>query len=195
MIFFVPARRGSVRLPGKNTSILRGRPMIEWTFDAAKDACGFGDRVIVSTDDDVVAGLARARGFKVLARPEHLCESGARMNDVIAHHAKDFIFRFQHGIVVLYPTSPLRTSAHIRSAIESWSHSPNTDRIGLMSVSPVTHRPVGLMSVDDVGLLRMNQADGATYYRRQDMPDHYRANGAIYVLPMKAIRDGKVDAQ
>lgn len=193
MIYFIPARKGSQRLPGKNTAICGGRRLIEWTFDAAEDSLERWDKVVVSTDDAAVAAMARHRGFKVIDRPSALAGGDAKMNHVIAFHAKEF--RMHYGVVVLYPTSPLRTAQHIREAMAVWQHAASAETTSVMSCSPVTHRPYGLMSVDEVGLLQLNSPDGAKFYQRQGMPEPLRANGAIYVLPTKAIREGLVDAQ
>lgn len=195
MLFFIPARRGSNRVPHKNTRIVGGQPLIKWTFDYI-EAMGsaVSKATIVSTDDPDVVELARPFGFQILSRPDRLCDDKSKMNDVLTYHLDDFK-RLPGGdsVCVLYPTSPLRNMGHIIAAIETWVKTKNTDA-SLMSVSPVFHRPFGLMEIEK-GMLRCLHSDGMKHYQAQGQPTAYRANGAIYILPRRLIEAGLVNSQ
>lgn len=193
MIFFIPARKGSERVPGKNVRKLCGRWLIEYTFDAAVEACG-GDRekVVVSSDDDDVLSKASDYGFRAVLRPADLCTSHAKMNEVIFHHAPDFA---GEDVMVLYPTSPFRGAAAVARALSAWESLGGEDKV-LMSVERVMHRPYGLMKIDEhTGELNLMVAEGTTYYQSQGQPSLYRANGAIYVIANSLIRTRRLDAQ
>lgn len=95
----IPARTGSKRCPHKNFRLFRGRPLYEWSIDQAA-ASKYIDKVKVSFDID---------------RPRELCTDTATNEDVLRHHLKEY----PHDIVVLLqPTSPLRTPADIDACIE-----------------------------------------------------------------------------
>lgn len=93
----VPARSGSKRCPGKNFMTFRGKRLIDWAVEAAAGS-KYIDRVILSLDAD---------------RPPELCTDEATCEDVLRHHQADY-----HWLVLLQPTSPLRTTEDIDGCIE-----------------------------------------------------------------------------
>jgi CMP-N-acetylneuraminic acid synthetase len=96
--------------------------------------------------------------------------------------------------MVLYPTSVMRDERHIDGALRQWRRKGRADH-SLMSCTPVYHRPYGLMKIGARGLLELNVPAGMKYYRKQDVPVVYRANGAIYVFPLDLIRARKINSQ
>lgn len=111
-IAIIPARAGSTRLPGKNVRPLAGRPMVAWTLDAALGARSL-DRVVVSTNDPAVAAVARDMGLEPpFARPSALSGADASVMDAVAH-ALDAVGGTWDLVVLLQPTSPLRTAADV----------------------------------------------------------------------------------
>jgi CMP-N,N'-diacetyllegionaminic acid synthase len=192
LIFFVPARKGSQRVNGKNTRSVGDKPLVEWTFDAVERAREPGDTVLVSTDDPEVLKLASARGFPVVTRHPDFCGASAKMSDVLDLHFRNVVG--DDAVCVLYPTSPMRTSAHVRAARAEWGARCDQDTV-LMSVCPVYHRPYGLLGLSQDGHLEFRRADGRDFYQQQNMPVDYRANGAVYVIPLVLIRTRAVDAQ
>jgi len=111
----VPARGGSKGLPGKNLLALHGEPLIVHTIRAARAASSLG-RLIVSTDDEAIAAVARGAGAEVILRPSELATDESPTEDALIHvldtleqqraPAPDYV-------VTLEPTSPLRTAALI----------------------------------------------------------------------------------
>ncbi len=114
-IAIIPARAGSTRLPGKNARPMAGRPMICWTFDSALGAAGV-DHVVVSTDDPIVADLAERAGVRAIARPAALAGADASVVDAIAHALEASPGAWEQ-VVLLQPTSPLRTAADVDQVI------------------------------------------------------------------------------
>jgi N-acylneuraminate cytidylyltransferase/CMP-N,N'-diacetyllegionaminic acid synthase len=140
IIALVPARGGSKGLPGKNVLPLLGKPLIAWTIEQAK-ACSYIDRVMVTTDDDGIAAAAREFGADVpFKRPAHLATDAAKSLDVVLH-ALDWLEA--HGdrydlLVLLQPTSPLRTAGDIGGALDLFI-SKNAGAV--VSVCETDHHP------------------------------------------------------
>lgn len=172
----IPARAGSQGLPGKNMRALAGRPMVGWTL-AAGLASTTIDRLVVSTDDEAVAELARSMGVAVLARPAALASHTASVMDAIAHvlgaesEAWDYV-------VLLQPTSPLRTAADIDGAVGLCDASGAPSVIG---VSPMP-KPAGFY-----GRVLL---DGVFVRNAPDPDEAVIINGAVYVgRPEVLVRD------
>lgn len=120
----IPARKGSKRLPRKNMLPLAGKPLVQWTIDAALDSREV-DRVVVSTDWGVVGRVATDLGADVLARPAWLAGDKASSEAVI-FHAIACMSQIDHQlhptpsdrILLLQPTSPTRSGADIDAFLE-----------------------------------------------------------------------------
>lgn len=111
LLALILARGGSKRLPGKNIRPLAGKPLIAWSIASAR-ACAAIEDVVVSTDDEAIAQVAREHGARVpFLRPPALAGDTSTSADA-ALHALDFL-REQEGrsydaVILLEPTSPLR---------------------------------------------------------------------------------------
>lgn len=179
-LIIIPARGGSKGIPGKNIKPLGGKPLICHTIDAAR---GFADdeRICVSTDDPAIAEVAENYGLKVpFLRPEYLASDTASTYDVLLH-AVDFYERAGldfDTVVLLQPTSPFRTAAHVREAAALYD--PSFDMV--VSVAEAKSNPYFTCFEEDCnGLLHHSKGNG-DYSRRQDCPPVYEYNGAIYII-------------
>jgi CMP-N-acetylneuraminic acid synthetase len=183
----VPARGGSKGVPRKNVAIVAGRPLIEWTIMAARQATCI-DQLIVSTDDEEIAAVARAAGADVpFRRPADLSHDDAAGADVVLH-ALQWIVRHRgytpEYVVTLQPTSPLRTAGDIDAAIAlarvRGAHS-------VVSVSPAVQSPYWMVRVDeDLEVREFLPGDPPT---RQQLPALYAINGAVYVTSPRLLFD------
>lgn len=171
----IPARGGSKRLPRKNVLPLAGKPLINWSIEAGLNS-QYINKVLVSSDDDEVLSIAQQAGADIIRRPAELAQDGSTSFDAIKHaidntEAHDYV-------VLLQPTSPLRTSQHIDEAIQLLEHK-NADAV--ISVTTMEHSPLwaNTLPSDDsmVGFLREEVLD----LRSQELGSHYRLNGAIYI--------------
>ncbi len=181
-IGIIVARGGSKRLPGKNLRPLGGRPLIAWTVAAALAARRL-DRVILSTDDDAIAEAARAAGCEVpFMRPPELATDTAASADVLRHAliAADAVDRHER-LVLLQPTSPLRSPEDIDGAIalaqDSKAHS-------VVGICPAETVPAHLFWHEADG--RLSSVIGASFAeiagrRTQECRTGWRLNGALYV--------------
>ena len=107
----IPARGGSRRVPRKNLKQLAGRPLIEWTIEAAKQSAWL-DVIAVTTEDDEIHKVAVENGVSVIRRPMVLASDTANIYDAIRHAISRMQGNFTH-VCLLRPTSPLRTFADI----------------------------------------------------------------------------------
>ena len=177
----IPARGGSKRLPRKNVLDLAGKPLIAWTIDAAL-YCPFLDEIMVTTDDEEIAETARRYRANVpFLRPAELGSDTATSFDAVKHaidYYKYYLSMEFDFVVLLQPTSPLRDSDDISKAI-NFLFDKNADAI--VSVCEVEHSPLWVNTLPtDLNMTQFLKTE-TTSMRSQDLPKHYRLNGAIYI--------------
>ena len=193
VLAIIPARGGSKGIPRKNLTHLAGRPLLAYTFDAALASSEL-DRIIVSTDDEEIAAYAIEQGIDApFRRPADLASDEAPMIDVLRHGIEEMerMGVAPEIIVLLQPTSPLRSAEDIDEAVRMLATS-RADTV--VSVVPVPHRfnPVSVMVRQPDGTLRAFAEDRG-YARRQDKPEVYARNGpAILVVRADIIRAGRL---
>lgn len=187
IVGIVPARGGSKGIHRKNLTLLHGLPLLSYTLRAASEARMLDD-VMVSTDDDEVAAVARAEGIPTpFRRPAELATDTSPITDVLLHA---IAWRNNRGlptttVVLLQPTSPMRTPMHIDAAINIYTER----RAGsVVSVLRVPHRftPHSLFKQVNGELIPLfNNAPAA---RRQDKPELFARNGpAVLVVGAASI--------
>lgn len=111
----IPARGASKRAPGKNLRLFRGKPLIQWTVEAAAGS-KYIDDLILSSEDDRVLAHGRILGITVLKRPDWLATDRAMNEGVLAHVL--YTYKMADWVVLLQPTSPLRITEDIDICIE-----------------------------------------------------------------------------
>ena len=180
-IAIIPARGGSKRLPKKNIKIINGRPLIEWTINAAIRSNMF-DEVHVNTDCEKIAEIAISAGATVpFIRKKDLATDQSSTRDVILDHFK--YIKLSHKITpktlcLLQPTSPLRDHDDIIASYEILEHK-NANSI--VSVCELEHQMEICNSLDSNK--SMNKfIDQSDLNRPQENKKKYRINGAIYIL-------------
>ncbi len=173
-VAIIPARGGSKRLPNKNLRFIGGKPLIAWTVEAALNSNCF-NRVVVSTDDELIAKAASDAGAEVpFMRPKEFASDKATAMDV-AIHAVDYLgtpdlFGF------LQPTSPLRTSAHLKEATSKFLTSGTDALISVSNGKPSSW----LFEIDTKGeLSKLLNGDVASHSQHAQMV--CTPNGAIYL--------------
>lgn len=176
----IPARAGSKRLPGKNMLLLDGKPIIDWTINAAKKS-GCIDEIVVTSDDLAVSEVANSSGVTFLERPPILATDTAKTVDVVLHVVNEYKRRGCHYdvIILLQPTSPLRSAEDISNALSLFI---NNDASSVVSMCMVEHSPLLTCQLNSDG-------DLSNFYfsiknlssRSQDLPTYFRLNGAIYI--------------
>ena len=175
----IPARGGSKGLPGKNIRPLAGRPLLAWSIAAAQQA-GL-DRIEVSTDTSEIAAVARQHGARVPGlRPAALATDTASSIDLALHcldQASKRGERYKY-LLLLQPTSPLRTASDIRAAFKLLRARKGA---AVVSVCPCEHHPWHSNTLPEDAAMTDFLRPELQHQGRQQLPRHYRLNGAIYL--------------
>lgn len=165
----IPARGGSKGLPRKNIRPLHGQPLIAWSIEAARRA-RLVDRVVVSTEDREIAGVAERFGAEVLWRPLELASDEATTIAVLGHVAQ--AVPEAETFVVLQPTSPLRDDGMIDACIERFEEGGHDS---LATGFPCKYQPYGAHN----------------NMRRQDYEGFFYDDGSVYVLKRALVEAGR----
>jgi len=179
ILAIIPARGGSKGIPRKNIRLLSGKPLIVHTIRSAQKS-RYLDKIIVSTDDEEIARISGNAGAEVVIRPKKLAKDSAPVYSAIEHACRSY----RPGIVViLQPTSPLRTSQDIDRAVKIFL---KNKRDSVVSVCE-SERSVYWSFWANGRYL--NPIIGKKYFnlRRQDLPKVYIPNGAIFVFSYKKL--------
>lgn len=145
----IPARKGSKRLPGKNTRMLGGKPLIAWTIEAARQS-QYLTHLACSTDDEAVMRICVDRGVDVIVRPAELATDEARSEDVVLHALGLYPCDY---VCLLQPTSPFRVAEDIDDGIVialRYGGAVSTEA-GLVHALGAAIRPNGAVYVAQVG--------------------------------------------
>ena len=184
VLVVIPARGGSKGIPDKNIRILNGKPLITHTIDAALQLFD-PERILISTDSEKIQAIAEKSGLNVpFLRPAELSTDTAGSYEVILHAmeiARELEIDFD-TVILLQPTSPLRTSKHLQEAMEVYE--PSLDMV--VSVKESDENPYySLFEENNAGYLEKSKQGDFT--RRQDCPQVYAYNGAIYIMNAKSL--------
>ncbi len=188
-LFLIPARGGSKGIPHKNIVPLEGRPLIAYTVDAAFAASErIGGTVLLSTDSEDIAAAAAECGLVCgYRRPACLATDTAGSREVILdamNWARAAGIAFD-VVVLLQPTSPLRTADDIIGTLDAYAGRPDTDMAVSVCVSE-DNPYYNLFEADSAGVLHICKGPGL-YTRRQDVPPVFRYNGAVYAIRPESI--------
>lgn len=181
IIAIIPARGGSKGIVGKNIKLLNGKPLICHTIKEALKSKYLGT-IFVSTDNPKIAEISKKCGANVIERPPELAADDSSTIDAI-YHAIDIIKcnYIPDIVVLLQPTSPLRSTNDIDAAIELFL---NMDCDAVISMCKVEHPLYWYFKIENDDLKPLF-GDEYLKMRRQDLPDVYRPNGAIYITTVK----------
>lgn len=214
VLAIITARGGSKRIPRKNIRPFSGKPLLHWTIQAAQECRALFHDLILSTEDAGIAQSAEKAGLRgSYMRPAALATDTAGSLGVVQHATQWIENRDKvqmEWILILQPTSPLRTAADIRTAIGMAIQS-NAHCDSVVAVSELPIHPVFAKRIDAEGYLRSWSTEEKEGTRTQDAgPPAYACNGAIYlmrrdvlmssnslygerVLPMRMPRERSVD--
>jgi N-acylneuraminate cytidylyltransferase len=173
----IAARGGSKGIPGKNILKINGRPLLQWSIDTARES-RYIDRLILSSDDRAIIEVAKSAGCEVpFLRDAALATDEASSIEVVV----DALNRVPGYdiVVLLQPTSPLRIAADIDGAIALL----NSSGAGAcVTVCEADEHPYWMFRIgEDNRLSRFAEPAGEMPLRRQDLPQAWSLNGAVYV--------------
>jgi len=186
----IPARGGSKGIPGKNIYPLCGKPLLGWSIEASLGS-SFITRTIVSTDDENIAKIALDLGAEVpFLRPVELAQDNTPTLSVLQQVVKylnDEEGWSPDAIITLQPTSPLRTSKDIDSAVKLFLSDPEAESLVSCIEVPHIFHPTSIMKVSQQGYLE-NFMQGDQPTRRQDKTHVLARNGAaIYITRLNCL--------
>jgi CMP-N-acetylneuraminic acid synthetase len=177
----IPARGGSKGIPRKNLAPIGGRPLVAYTCDAARESRRL-TRIVVSTDDEEIASVARRLGVEVpFLRPASLAADDTPMLDVLVHAVTSLEARDAYhpdAVMLLQPTSPFRRGEHVDAAIDLLEASGADSVVSVVAV-PHQFTPSSLLRLDGDRLVPW--AEGQGPLRRQDKPRLFARNGPAVV--------------
>ncbi|WP_366669262.1 acylneuraminate cytidylyltransferase family protein [Lysinibacillus fusiformis] len=179
ILAIIPARGGSKGLPRKNILYLNGKPLISWTIESALKS-KYISECILSSDDVEIIKIAKKWGCTVpFTRPSYLAQDNSTSIDVVLH-ALEYYKEYDY-VLLLQPTSPLRTVEDIDSCIEYVLK--NNIEI-CVSVCESDKSPYWMYCIEDEKLIPIIQNE-EMILRRQELPVSYVLNGAIYIAKIE----------
>ena len=180
VVALIPARGGSKGLPRKNVLKVLGRPLISYTIGAAKSSFLIRD-VVVSSEDEEILTIAEKSGATALKRPIEYAEDHSSTFEVIDHFISSYSDIEQYNVLILLqPTSPLRGGEHIDEALRLKISSGATSCI---SVEKAANSCLKWVQSDGEYVKPLSSKE-YPFFRRQDLPEVYRPNGAIYIIDL-----------
>ncbi len=183
----IPARGGSKGIPNKNRKLLGGKPLLEYTVDAAKGSQLLTD-VIFSSDDTKLIALAKKAGVSTpFIRPEKLANDTAGSLGVV-QHAITFMKsegKEYDAVCLLQVTTPFRAEGLIDAAISRFKISEADSLVTVQKV-PHHYNPHWTFE-DEKGLLKIATGEKEIIKRRQELPEAFVRDGAIYLTKVDVI--------
>ena len=181
ILAIIPARGGSKGIPKKNIIPLNGKPLIAWTIEASR-ASKYINRTLVSSDSEEILRISQKYMAETIKRPKEISRNNSPFQLLITHVLETLKNKgnyFPDFLVYLQPTSPLRTSADIDKAME---YMLSKKAEALISVYPQDKKFLKTFIVNSKGYLKGAVNDIYPFANRQDLPDLFMPNGAIYII-------------
>ena len=181
VLALIPARAGSKRLPHKHQRLIDGSPVIEYTIKAALEA-ELVTKVVVATDDDVVADIGRSCGADILIRPKELCRDTSPIDDTLNFACREIGSSMGSQIdqlLWLQADVPVRLPGMIDRAVSTLS----VDQHATAAVTgyQVSQHPGWMKTLSSDGFLVPLYSDTHAH-RMQDLPEHFLLDGAVVAI-------------
>jgi len=184
----IPARGGSKGIPNKNRKVLNGKPLLQYTIEAALGS-KLLNRVVFSTEDETLIKLAKEIGVEVpFVRPSSLSKDNSGTLEVVQHTLKILAERGEiyDAVCLLQVTNPFRTSEFIDEAIRKFETANSDSLLSVLKV-PHTYNPHWVFKVSETGHIKLAIGDDKIMKRRQDLPVAYHRDGAIYLTKVETV--------
>ena len=182
VLAIIPARGGSKGIPRKNIIQFSGKPLIQWSIDAALNSSVITDIAVSSDDDEILELVKKNVQIKTIKRPKELAQDNSRTEPVLVHaleNIKDVKYDY---LVLLQPTSPLRKASDID---EAFNKLIAINANSLISVCSIEHHPFKSFKISENGFLQGIINNDYPFMPRQELPKTVRANGAIYIIKVE----------
>lgn len=188
----ITARGGSKGVPRKNIRELNGKPLIAYTIEALKGAADALYKVIVSTDDEEIASVARQYGADVpFMRPSELATDTAASLPVVQHALREVEKQDDVRIdatMLVQPTNPFLTTEFVKKGLDVLH--AHDDATGVVSVvENISNHPLKALKLVD-GVLQSYIAEAPQATRRQDLEPVFKRNGSFYITRRNVLMNG-----
>ena len=174
VLVIIPARGGSKGIVGKNIKPLNGKPLIEYSIEVAKQS-QYVDNVVVSTDCEKIENISILLGSDVIKRPDFLAKDDSLVVDSIKYTLENLDEKFDF-ILLLEPTSPMRTVELIDSCIEKLL----IDDVECVATFCETEIPPDRIWKMENDKIKTFLADATPWLPRQKLEKGYQLNGLVY---------------
>lgn len=171
----IPARAGSKSIKNKNLIPLKDKPLLYYTINAAKNS-NYIDKIVLNSDGDEILEYGKSQNIDILKRPKELALDDTTSDKVILHTLN--FYKDYENIILLQPTSPLRTNMHINEAFLKFK---NEKANALISVIEYDNKILKAF-IEENGNLKGICNDIYPFMPRQQLPKTYMSNGAIYII-------------
>jgi CMP-N,N'-diacetyllegionaminic acid synthase len=184
ILSIIPARAGSKGIKKKNITNLAGKPLISWTIEASLRS-KFITKTIVSSDDSEILEISKILGANTIKRPKNIATDTSSSVSVVSHTIEFLKNQNEQFdvIILLQPTSPLRTYLDIDSAFDLYFNSKATS---VISGHKLENKFLKVFSVDHSGYLSTPFNSSYPFMSRQELPMIFMPNGAIYIIDADA---------
>jgi len=186
ILVLIPARGGSKGLPGKNIKNFCGKPLISYSIDIAKKS-EYVSRIVVTTDDEEIANVSKEFGAEVpFMRPEDLATDDSKAIDSFIHALKWLKEKENYesdGIVILYPTCPIRDVKDLDKGISIFLEKQADSVISVKEAFPKRI----LKEIRDDGVLQRLGGGEIELINRQDWKSVYVHNGVFFIFNPKLL--------
>ncbi|MDE5591838.1 MAG: acylneuraminate cytidylyltransferase family protein [Helicobacter sp.] len=179
LLALIPARGGSKSIKKKNLALLGDKPLLYYTIKAAKESECIQE-IVVSSEDEEILEYAKSQGVSILKRPKELAQDTSRSNEVVEHCLKHY--PNYEEFILLQATSPFRRAEHVEQAYEKFK---KEDSQALISVCTYEKTILKAFVLNERGCLKGICNDSFPFMPRQELPEVFMANGAIYLGKVK----------
>ena len=190
MIALIPARQGSKGLPNKNILDFLGKPLFTWSIEAARES-KYIDKILLSTDSDLIAEIGLRFGAAApFIRPENISGDDSASIEVIDHAINflDLNLNETYDIIVLLePTSPLRTSDDIDNSLEKLISTPSATSLVSIGKAEAQDSTLQFKLLGNDFIHLPKEKETFNHNRRQDIKANYFLDGSIYISDIKIL--------
>jgi CMP-N,N'-diacetyllegionaminic acid synthase len=191
VLALIPARGGSKSIPKKNIVPVGGKPLIVWTIEAAQKS-SYINKIVVSSDSEEILSIGKSYGAEILKRPDHLASDTASYDSVVDHSIKELeSFGYKPDLLIcLQPTSPLRSADDIDRGVKILLD--NEVARALVGVIKTDSKILKSFLIDENGFIKGVAGDDFPFMNRQELPQVFKPNGALYIIHREALKEGKL---
>ena len=186
----IPARSGSKRLKNKNKLIIKGKRIIEYTIQESLKSNYLNDIIVSSNDKKILALNKKYPSVKFVKRKESLCKDKTTTIDVVMDIINSYKKNYPEYIILLQPTSPLRTCHHIDKAIRLLKRNQKKYDSLVSVVELDEPHPYKIKKIKNNSLISFIE-NKSSETSRQTLPKAYKLNGAIYLINTKIFKRKK----